>query len=103
MMRFVQLLGLSVISSAMVGCASLNIDVIAPPVAASPTLQRGRELYVTKCTACHAPEPIRKYSAAKWEEIIPDMAEDTKLSAADTNAVAEYVRWVLKQPALAAR
>ena len=82
----------------MTGCASLNLDNIAPPAPASPQLERGRVIYITKCAACHAPEPVRKYSAAEWEKIIPDMVEETKLSASDSAAVVAYVRWAMKQP-----
>jgi mono/diheme cytochrome c family protein len=87
-----------VIAVIMSGCASLDLNTIAPPVTASPQLERGRLIYVTKCATCHAPEPVRKYSAAKWEKIIPDMAEDTKLNEQDVAAVAAYVRWALQQP-----
>jgi mono/diheme cytochrome c family protein len=89
-----------IITAIVSGCASLDLNNIAPPVTASPQLERGRLIYVTKCAACHAPEPVRKYSAAKWEEIIPDMAEDTKLNVQDVAAVAAYVRWALQQPTI---
>jgi mono/diheme cytochrome c family protein len=87
-----------IITAIVSGCASLDLNNIAPPVTASPQLERGRLIYVTKCAACHAPEPVHKYSAAKWEKIIPDMAEDTKLNPQDVAAVAAYVRWALQQP-----
>ncbi len=81
------------------GCANLSLDVIAPPVSSSPQLERGRLLYVTKCTACHAAEPVRNYSLADWSKIVPDMAKESKLNEQDTAAVGAYVRWVWQQPA----
>ena len=80
------------------GCQS--IEQIAPPVAlvtARPSdhLELGRELYLTKCTKCHAPEPILKYSVSEWETIAADMAEETKLTANETAAVRDYVMAVL--------
>lgn len=82
----------------LAGCQSL--EQIAPPVAVvsmqpNDKLRLGRDLYVTKCAKCHAPEPILKYSASKWEEIVADMAEETKLTDHETAAVREYVMAVL--------
>lgn len=55
------------------------------------TLQQGRILYLTKCTACHRAEPIGKYSLADWREILPDMSEESKFNARDEKAVSLYV------------
>ena len=51
----------------------------------------GRRLYLTRCTACHAPEPLGDYSAAEWRSIIPDMAIESKLTASQQEAVLNYV------------
>jgi mono/diheme cytochrome c family protein len=92
------------LAAALMGgsCASTN-QIAAPPVATlsgSPALlSHGREIYVTKCAKCHKVEPVRDYSRAKWEhEILPDMAEESKLSAADTAAVRAYVMAALRAP-----
>src|SRR5690242_17871679 len=76
-------------------CASLN-ESAAPPVAMLPgataQVSHGREIYVTKCAKCHKVEPVRNYSRAKWEQdILPDMADESKLSSAETAAVRAYV------------
>jgi mono/diheme cytochrome c family protein len=89
---------------ALSGCQSL--EQIAPPVAlvaARPSgrLALGRDLYLTKCTKCHAPEPILKYSASEWETIAADMAVETKLTAHETAAVRDYVMAVLASAAKA--
>lgn len=90
-------LGLTLVLAAA-GCASMNLDLVAPPPStASPELARGRLIYVTKCAKCHAPEPVKRYSREKWHEIMPEMVEETHLSPADTAAVTAYVHWVLKQ------
>ena len=62
------------------------------------TLALGRDLYVGRCAKCHAVEPVRDYSAAEWATLIPDMAERTKLNAAETAAVTAYVHAVLRLP-----
>src|SRR5687768_9621980 len=71
------------------GCMSL--EEMAPPVAAlgggggqSPeSLSRGRHTYLTACAKCHTVEPIGRYSLDKWEEILPEMSEESKLTAAE--------------------
>ena len=82
----------------LVGCASMNLDLVAPPPSAtSPELTLGRRIYVTKCAKCHAPEPVKQYSHSQWQEIMPEMVEETNLSASDAAAVTAYVNWALKQ------
>ncbi len=90
-------LALGLLLLGLAGCASLNLEVVAPSptAAASSPLTRGRQLYVTTCAKCHAPEPVTKYSAAEWHRIMPEMVEETKLSPADASAVTAYVHWVL--------
>ncbi len=78
--------------------ACQSLDQAAPQMAGSEQLAHGRTIYVTKCAKCHAPEPVRNYSVASWEEIIPEMALETKLSAAETAAVHAYVMAVLRAP-----
>lgn len=87
------------LSAGATGCVSL--EQIAPPVGAlasshSVQVAVGRDLYITKCAKCHAPEPVIRYSAERWKEIIPDMAEETKLTAEETAAVGAYVMAVLR-------
>jgi uncharacterized membrane protein len=80
------------------GCMSL--EELAPPVelasaygggTSAETLELGRHLYLTKCTKCHAAEPVREYSASEWHGLMPEMGEETKLTAAEEGAVLQYV------------
>ena len=80
------------------GCVSL--DQAAPRVetfAAQPSgeirvqLERGRTLYITKCAKCHSPEPVRKYSSFRWEDILQEMNQEAKLDETDARAVRAYV------------
>jgi cytochrome c5 len=76
-----------------VSCESLSNDYLAPQVPATdPQLCQGRRIYLTKCTRCHAPEPVLKYTRSEWDRIMPDMIGDTRLSAVDAEAVTRYVR-----------
>ncbi len=91
--------------AALLGGSCVSLEQAAPPVATLPLavragsasqLEQGREIYVTKCAKCHQVEPIRNYPRSQWEhEILPDMAEETKLSAGEAAAVRAYVMSVL--------
>ena len=88
----------AVIVMMLTGCATMDINVIAPPVADGTSQQaRGRALYVGKCAKCHAPEPVQKYSVAHWDEIMPEMVGKTKLGAADAAAVMAYVKSLARE------
>lgn len=88
--------------------ACVSLEQAAPPAetlsaasrgTSAAQLRLGREIYVTRCARCHSVEPVRKYSRAHWErEILPEMAEETNLSASDAAAVRAYVLAVLESP-----
>ena len=91
---------------AITGCRSLT--QIAPPAdehlaSKSNTplaaLQRGRDLYLTKCAACHVAEPVHDYSAAQWATILPAMNEEAKFNAAQAADVKAYIDACLAMPA----
>lgn len=85
-----------------IGC--LSIDQIAPPV--DPILQEigrrdgidaerleaGRRIYLTDCARCHTPEPIGRYSAEKWQSILPRMFLETKLDEGREATLQAYVQ-----------
>lgn len=93
-------LGIGAIAAALFLCGCQSLEQLAPPVTAlavrpSASLNLGREIYITRCTKCHAPDPVLKHSKSEWEKIIVDMAEETKLTPAETSAVRSYVMAVL--------
>src|SRR5205823_6412014 len=84
------------------GCVSL--DKAAPPVSSfaghvpaseRAVLEKGRDIYVTKCAKCHVPEPVARYSLSHWTKILPEMSHDAKLTASETDSVRAYVVAVL--------
>lgn len=91
---------------ALVATGCTNLEATAPSVSRIPSpgntavLNHGRELYLGKCTACHVAEPVAKYSAARWPGIIREMSIETKLTAAEEQAVLAYVMAALRAPAL---
>ena len=56
-----------------------------------PVIAEGRRLYLGRCTACHSPEPVLDYSLAEWHELMPEMAQESKMSAAQERAVMAFV------------
>lgn len=87
-------------------CGCVSIEKAAPPVATfavQPSgakrvhLEQGRTIYITKCAKCHSPEPVKRYSATRWEGILKEMIEETKLDPPESAAVRAYVFAVLNE------
>jgi len=81
----------------LAGCA--NLATLAPPVTPAlvarsygdaSMLASGRGIYLTQCTACHAPESVPAH-AGKWPGLIREMAPKSRLTAAEERAVLAYV------------
>lgn len=98
----VLLLSLFVLSCETIEELAPPVDEVAVKLAISssidPTLAaRGRTIYITSCVHCHSPEPVVRYNLANWQNnILPDMAERSKLSEADTQALGEYIKLMLQ-------
>jgi mono/diheme cytochrome c family protein len=91
--------------AALTGGSCASLEQAAPLVETLPAharigsasqLAHGRDIYITKCAKCHSVEPVRKYPREQWvHEILPEMAEETNLTAAEDAAVRAYVLSVL--------
>ena len=55
------------------------------------TLERGRLLYVRKCSGCHSLFPPARFSPAYWAEWLDDMADEAELDETERDLVARYV------------
>lgn len=55
------------------------------------TLELGREIYLSDCVKCHSVEPIGRYSADHWREILPRMSREAELDDQRSAAVDAYV------------
>ena len=82
----------------MGGCVA--IETLAPPVTvtmaasartSASVLEQGRRLYVSRCATCHSLDPLSKYTASRWREIIDDMADEAELTASEESSVLAYV------------
>lgn len=85
----------------LVGCVPL--EKLAPPAderlvphaqaegVGQAELAHGRDVYLRHCGACHALQPLDRYSLEQWEEIMPDMVEESKLTGQSARHVTAYV------------
>ncbi len=98
---------------AVSGCATT--DQLAPPVDERTvalgdddgldreTLVRGREVYLTRCTHCHSPEPIDLYPLEEWPSILDRMVAQSRLSAREQTDLRAYVTTTRRASAPGAR
>jgi len=89
----------------------MTVAQMAPPVDATfvePGVQQrdmvamktGRSVYLTECARCHGIEPIGRYSAQRWQDILDRMVSKSKLNEAEAKALRRYVlsaRRVIRQ------
>jgi mono/diheme cytochrome c family protein len=54
-------------------------------------LQRGRQIFASRCTECHVARPIDKYSVAEWHHFIGTMAPRAGLKPAERAALESYI------------
>ena len=90
---------------AALGCAS--VATRAPVVTAAMTdaaavrgadpaaLERGRELYVGRCTRCHGPVAVASRTPQQWQAILPRMAKESRLDSSQIAEVAAYIEAVI--------
>jgi mono/diheme cytochrome c family protein len=55
------------------------------------SLQRGRQIFATRCTECHVARRIDKYSVAEWNHFIGKMAPRAGLKPAERTALESYI------------
>ena len=93
---------------AVAGC--ISIEQLAPSVDEAfiadaggsvkneEVLRRGRHLYTARCGTCHSLDAADDFSMAEWKEIMyeEDMAEKSKFSEAETQAVLSYLETAKK-------
>lgn len=60
-------------------------------------LVRGREVFVAKCTECHAPRIAVSPEDPSWHPTMRGMAWNADLSAADEGALIDYLRAAAKE------
>jgi hypothetical protein len=56
-------------------------------------LKSGRELYINKCSGCHALVPVDKFDDARWTSEVDEMfkAKKVKMSTDERNQLLRYL------------
>jgi cytochrome c5 len=54
-------------------------------------LQRGRSLYVRRCSGCHSLVLPRAFPAEKWPGLVDDMAEKARLDPGERDDVVRFL------------
>ena len=55
------------------------------------SLERGRELYVARCSGCHPLHPPATQPAARWATVLDTMAPRARLTPAERDLVLRYL------------
>lgn len=92
---------ISLSAFALVSCEALQTG--APPITptmtriaganggSAQTLAEGRRLLATRCTNCHALEPITKYSVAEWRNNVRRMSGRARLDETEIQEITTYL------------
>ena len=83
--------------------ACSTLEKTAPPVSpemigvgqahgiSAESLVAGRRLLAMRCTNCHSLEPIEKFSAPQWIEIVQKMAKRSGVSDDQKRQITDYL------------
>ncbi len=95
------------VAALLAGCG--GVPPVSPAMVASAggvserVLNDGRNIYGGRCTSCHAPDSIGKYSLPRWREITEDMAPRAKLRPEQKAALMAYLEAAHRMPGGTAR
>ena len=54
-------------------------------------LAAGHRILVTQCTTCHGVQPLERYSAGEWRDILVEMSRRARLDAGQKAQLSAYV------------
>lgn len=85
--------------AAVIGCATLAQPTAADaawaaerwPEVKQADLQRGRALYVKRCTGCHALRLPERFPPSTWEHHVDEMAKRAHLPKAEREPMLRYL------------
>jgi hypothetical protein len=80
----------------VVGCAGTLIPRISSTDAAragttTERLEEGRQIYVAKCTGCHAPLAPSALTAADWRREVHAMVDEANIDPESTELVIDFL------------
>jgi mono/diheme cytochrome c family protein len=95
------LVGVAAAAALAASCAGPHVPPVTPQQAQAAQahwpgmtvaeLDRGRSLYLGRCSSCHDLVPPERYSAVEWPGYVAKMKERAHLSDADARAVEAFL------------
>ena len=73
------------------------------PGSSRASLERGRSLYVARCSVCHQPVEPTSIPAAEWPTHISDMKQRAGLSEEEARLIEQYLVTMASPPPLQAQ
>lgn len=64
------------------------------------SLERGRQIYLSKCASCHRPIDPNKYTVEEWPAKIEEMNKEKRVDAESLELIEAYILSVASRPAL---
>ena len=93
MKRLVLVLTLAALGGCVVYLPEPDMMMAGGDDARLSDLKAGRELYINKCSGCHALIPVDKYDDARWASEVDEMfkAKKVRMSAEDRDCLLRYL------------
>ncbi len=71
--------------------AAKQTDAVMTP------MDHGKNIFITKCTKCHAAKNAGEYTASQWDNILKTMSSRAKLSTDEEKHLSAYIKANAKQ------
>jgi len=89
------------IGSTLLACSPKTGEVVklerTTIMTPSADLANGFELYQSNCGGCHELKNELAYSKEQWQVILPKMAKEARLDAAQEKSIGNYIYWRINQ------
>ena len=73
------------------GPADAELAATRWPGTTVPALEQARDLYVSRCSRCHALKVPEQYPAARWPDLIGRMEHKAKLTPEETAEITRFL------------
>ena len=71
--------------------AAKQADAVMTP------MDHGKNIFITKCTKCHAAKNAGDYTSSQWDNILKTMSSRAKLSGDEEKQLSAYIKANAKQ------
>ena len=87
MERLIGLYLVLMMAALIIGCSGSTNNTNSNPT----KFPEGKDLYISKCTACHRAYERELYTADQWRKILDEMGAKAKLSNYEKEKMLEYL------------